>query len=64
MIPKGGPQAQKHPADVIGNAVHVMRIATGEKLRPYRKALLEPAPAWHGRREFQTTRNFEAKPIL
>jgi hypothetical protein len=28
-MPKG-PQGQKHPADVIGNAVHVMRIATGE----------------------------------
>lgn len=24
-----GPQGQKRPADVIGNAVHVMRIATG-----------------------------------
>jgi hypothetical protein len=23
-------QAEKRPADVIGNAVHVMRIATGE----------------------------------
>jgi len=28
-VPKG-PQGQKRPADVIGNAVHVMRIATGE----------------------------------
>jgi hypothetical protein len=26
-----GPQGQKRPADVIGNAVHVMRIATGEE---------------------------------
>ena len=24
------PQGQKRPADVIGNAVHVMRIATGQ----------------------------------
>jgi 2-keto-3-deoxy-6-phosphogluconate aldolase len=24
------PQGQKRPADVIGNAVHVMRIGTGE----------------------------------
>jgi hypothetical protein len=24
------PQGRKRPADVIGNAVHVMRIATGE----------------------------------
>ena len=28
-MPKG-PQGQKRPADVIGNAVHVMRTATGE----------------------------------
>jgi hypothetical protein len=28
-IPKG-PKGQKRPADVIGNAVRVMRIATGE----------------------------------
>jgi hypothetical protein len=35
-MPKG-PQGQKRPADVIGNAVHVMRIATGQiedKLEP------------------------------
>jgi hypothetical protein len=25
-----GPNGQNRPADVIGNAVHVMRIATGE----------------------------------
>jgi hypothetical protein len=25
-----GPKGQKRPADVIGNAVHVMTIATGE----------------------------------
>ena len=25
-----GPKGQKHPADVIGNAPHVMKIATGE----------------------------------
>jgi acyl-CoA reductase-like NAD-dependent aldehyde dehydrogenase len=28
-MPKS-PKGQKRPADVIGNAVHVMRIATGE----------------------------------
>jgi hypothetical protein len=27
-----GPKGQKRPADVIGNAVKVMRIATGEKV--------------------------------
>lgn len=29
-MPKG-PQGQKRPADVIGNAVHIARIATGEE---------------------------------
>lgn len=29
-MPKG-PQGQKRPADVIGNAVKIMRIATGEE---------------------------------
>ena len=26
-----GPKGEKRPADVIGNAVHIMRIATGEE---------------------------------
>jgi hypothetical protein len=25
-----GPKGEKRPADVIGNAVHIMKIATGE----------------------------------
>jgi hypothetical protein len=29
MMPRG-PKGEKRPADVIGNAVHVMRIATGQ----------------------------------
>ena len=29
FMPKG-PKGEKRPADVIGNAVHVMRIATGQ----------------------------------
>ena len=33
-MPKG-PQGQKRPADVIGNAVKVMRIATGEEAEEY-----------------------------
>lgn len=28
-MPKG-PQGQKRPGDVVGNAVHIARIATGE----------------------------------
>jgi hypothetical protein len=42
-----GPKGEKRPADVIGNAVHVMRIATGEEIDAlprcpvsYRRALL------------------------
>jgi hypothetical protein len=30
-----GPKGEKRPADVIGNAVHVMRIATGEEPEDY-----------------------------
>ena len=33
-MPKG-PQGQKRPADVIGNAVKVMRIATGEEVEEF-----------------------------
>jgi hypothetical protein len=29
IVPRG-PKGEKRPADVVGNAVHVMRIATGE----------------------------------
>jgi hypothetical protein len=39
-MPKG-PKGQKRPADVIGNAVKVMRIATGEET--------EDAPADDGK---------------
>ena len=35
MIPMPrGPKGEKRPADVVGNAVHVMRIATGELADP------------------------------
>jgi len=33
-----GPKGQKRPADVIGNAVKVMRIATGEEDEDYGKS--------------------------
>jgi hypothetical protein len=33
-MPKG-PKGQKRPADVIGNAVRIMRIATGEAEEEY-----------------------------
>src|SRR5260370_35378191 len=41
-----GPQGQKRPADVIGNAVKVMRIATGEEEESYPSAAL--LPSWRG----------------
>lgn len=40
-----GPKGEKRPADVIGNAVRVMRIATGEEAEEN----LQPAPK--GRRK-------------
>ena len=33
-----GPKGEKRPADVIGKAVHVMRIATGEVVEAEGKA--------------------------
>lgn len=38
-----GPKGQKRPADSIGNAVKVMRIATAEEPEDYGPA--KPAPA-------------------
>ena len=31
----GGPKVEKRPADVIGNAVKVMRIAKGEEIEGF-----------------------------
>ena len=53
-MPKG-PKGQKRPADVIGNAVRVMEIATGQREEKYEaepeknKAAAEAAfrPQWH-----------------
>ena len=38
-----GPKGQKRPADVIGNAVKVMRIATGEEKEEYQDDGKDPA---------------------
>jgi hypothetical protein len=38
-----GPKGEKRPADVIGNAVHVMKIATGEIEEPARDPATELA---------------------
>ena len=36
-----GPKGEKRPADVIGNAVHVMRVATGETPEDYGQSVEE-----------------------
>ncbi len=41
-MPKG-PQGQKRPADVVGNAVKVMRIATGEEKEEFEADGKNPA---------------------
>ena len=41
-MPKG-PKGQKRPADVIGNAVKVMRIATGEEDEEFEDYGKDPA---------------------
>ena len=38
-----GPKGEKRPADVIGNAVRVMRIATGEEIEELDQAQASPA---------------------
>ena len=38
-----GPQGQKRPADVVGNAVKVMRIATGEEAEEFDDDGKDPA---------------------
>jgi hypothetical protein len=48
-MPKG-PRGQKRPADVISNAVHVMRIATGEVAEPSKNDVKDPAAVALGRR--------------
>jgi hypothetical protein len=40
-----GPKGEKRPADVIGNAVKVMRIATGEELEDLGDAAKNKAQA-------------------
>ena len=41
-MPKG-PQGQKRPADVVGNAVKVMRVATGQEEEEYEDDGKDPA---------------------
>jgi hypothetical protein len=48
-----GPKGEKRPADVIANAVHVMRIATGDIAEDFGKA---PKRARQGRsQKWQST---------
>lgn len=48
-MPKG-PKGQKRPADVIGNAIKVMRIATGEDEETYTEDGKSKAAAELGRK--------------
>ena len=72
-----GPKGEKRPADVIGNTVHVMRIATGEiedaKMDPgkeyARAARLKGGPARAAKmspeqRSAVPTQNSESQEIL
>jgi hypothetical protein len=48
-----GPKGERRPADVIGNAVHVMRIATGQiedEIPPPESEGKDPAAVALGRR--------------
>jgi len=45
-----GPKGQKRPADVIGNAVKVMRIATGEETEELETDRVKSAAAELGAR--------------
>ena len=44
-----GPQGQKRPADVVGCAVHVAKIATGEITETLDEPKRKPNPARGGR---------------
>ena len=46
-MPKGR-KGEKRPADVIGNAVRVMRIAMGEMTTPLDPFAHAGAGRWHG----------------
>ena len=48
-MPKG-PKGQKRPADVIGNAVRVMEIATGQRDEEYDRPAKDQAAAELGRK--------------
>ncbi len=48
-MPKG-PKGQKRPADVVGNAVRVMQIATGEAEEEYDDDGKDPAAKALGRK--------------
>jgi hypothetical protein len=48
-MPKG-PRGEKRPADVIGNAVKVMRIATGEEIEELETDRVKSAAAELGSR--------------
>lgn len=57
-----GPNGEKRPSDAIGNAVHMMRVATGEAEEEYvdaakRKAGLARSAAMTAARRSEIARN-------
>jgi hypothetical protein len=56
-----GPKGEKRPADVIGNAVHVMRIATGEIEEKFPPP--SPTRAEHARRAGMKGGEIRAKKL-
>lgn len=50
-----GPEGQKRPADVIGNAVRVMRIATGKEADDGKIAAAKELGAKGGRKRAENT---------
>jgi len=70
MMPRG-PKGQKRPADVIGNAVRVMQIATGEAEEEYEtkpEMQFDPRGGGRGRQGRRATlslaRRFAGRPVF
>ena len=47
-----GPNGEKRPPDVIANAVHVMKVATGQTEETYVKPRRNPEPQRKGPQPF------------
>ena len=62
-MPKG-PKGQKRPADVVGNAVRVMQIATGEAEEEYAADGKNKAAVEMGRKGGKAARSARPPEIL